>query len=246
MKNKVAHWFILSTFVGLYLVVSLISTVHVIEFFNLSNPSWLAISLAVAFEIGAAASLASLIIMERMNKFMVWMLFLVLTAMQAMGNTYYAYVHLHDFNSWSELFGLIDEDIIYQKRVLSIISGAILPFVALGFIKSLVDYIKPDLDKKEEDSEHKEVKIDLGTSESRETVKQDTQEQVPNSNETPSIEKVEEEPLKEPESTVSSEPSPAPPIVKTGGESEFWVNNNHPGNSIEDPVLRYHHGISQQ
>ena len=63
--------------------------------------------------------------------------------MQAMGNTYYAYTHLSDFKSWSELFGLIDEDIIYQKRLLSIISGAILPLVSLGFIKSLVDYIKP-------------------------------------------------------------------------------------------------------
>jgi len=32
---------------------------------------------------------------------------------------------------------------LFQIRILSIISGAILPVVALGFIKSLVDYIKP-------------------------------------------------------------------------------------------------------
>ena len=31
-----------------------------------------------------------------------------------------------------------------KKRVLSIVSGAILPLVALGFIKSLVDYIRPE------------------------------------------------------------------------------------------------------
>ena len=64
--------------------------------------------------------------------------------MQAMGNTYYAYTNIQDFQGWSELFGLIEEDIIFQKRILSIISGAILPLVALGFIKSLVDYIKPE------------------------------------------------------------------------------------------------------
>jgi predicted membrane protein len=104
----------------------------------------LAISLAIAFEIGAAASLASLIALDKMNKTMVWFLFVLLTAMQAMGNTYYAYTHLDNFNSWIELFGLVDEELIYQKRILSIISGAILPLVALGFIKSLVDYIKPD------------------------------------------------------------------------------------------------------
>jgi len=115
----------------------------VIDFFKLSNPSWLAISLAVAFEIGAAASLASLIVLDKMNKSLVWSLFIVLTGMQMMGNTYYAFSHIHEYDTWVQLFGLVDEDPIYQKRILSIISGAILPLVALGFIKSLVDYIKP-------------------------------------------------------------------------------------------------------
>ena len=145
-KNRIVHWFIITTFVSLYAIVSIISTIHVIDFFSLSNPSWLAISLAIAFEIGAAASLSSLIIMDKMNKSLVWGLFFILTAMQMMGNTYYAFGHLHDYNSWVELFGLVDEDPLYQKRILSIISGAILPLVALGFIKSLVDYIKPTPD----------------------------------------------------------------------------------------------------
>jgi len=143
MNKKITSYFIIGTFVGLYLIVSAISTVHVINFFELSNPKWLAISLALAFEIGAAASLSSLIILDKTNKFLVWMLFIILTLMQAMGNTYYAYTHLSDFKSWVELFGMIDEDLIYQKRILSLISGAILPLVSLGFIKSLVDYIKP-------------------------------------------------------------------------------------------------------
>lgn len=146
-RSKEKGWvksFIITTFVALYLIVSIISTIHVIDFFRLSNPDWLAISLAVGFEIGAAASLASLIALEKMNRFIVWVLFFTLTGMQAMGNTYYAYTHLKDFTQWSELFGLIEEDLIYQKRILSIISGAILPLVALGFIKSLVDYIRPE------------------------------------------------------------------------------------------------------
>jgi hypothetical protein len=79
-----------------------------------------------------------------MNKGIVWGLFFILTLMQAMGNTYYAYTHLANYQSWIELFGLVDNDIIEQKRILSLVSGAILPLVALGFIKSLVDYIKPE------------------------------------------------------------------------------------------------------
>jgi hypothetical protein len=144
MEKGWLKYFIIGTFVSLYLVVSVISTIHVIQFFDLTNPKWLSVSLAIAFELGAAASLASLIALDKMNKFLVWLLFITLTAMQAMGNTYYAYTNIHDFQGWSELFGLIEEDVIFQKRVLSIISGAILPLVALGFIKSLVDYIKPE------------------------------------------------------------------------------------------------------
>ena len=144
MNSKVIKYFIIGTFVSLYLVVSVISTIHVIEFFDLSNPKWLSVSLAIAFELGAAASLASIIALDKMNKFMVWGLFITLTLMQAMGNSYYAYTNIHDYNMWSELFGLSEEEPIFQKRILSIISGAILPLVALGFIKSLVDYIKPE------------------------------------------------------------------------------------------------------
>jgi hypothetical protein len=145
-ENKLTKNFIIGTFVTLYVMVSIISTIHVIDFFRLSNPEWLAITLAIAFEIGAAASLASIIALKKMNKGIVWGLFFTLTAMQAMGNAYFAYVHLVDYQAWIELFGLVDSELIEQKRILSIVSGAILPLVALGFIKSLVDYIKPDVD----------------------------------------------------------------------------------------------------
>jgi hypothetical protein len=145
-KENITKNFIIGTFVTLYLMVSIISTIHVIDFFKLSNPEWLAITLAVAFEVGAAASLASIIALKKMNKGIVWTLFFILTFMQAMGNTYYAYTHLANYQYWVELFGLVDSEVIEQKRILSLVSGAILPLVALGFIKSLVDYIKPDIE----------------------------------------------------------------------------------------------------
>ena len=254
MNNKLAHWFILSTFVGLYLVVSVISTVHVIEFFSLSNPSWLSISLAIAFEIGAAASLASLIIMEKMNKVMVWTLFIVLTAMQAMGNTYYSYINLHDFNSWSELFGLVEEDTIYQKRVLSLISGAILPFISLGFIKSLVDYIKP---KESIEAKEESPSIVPLVEDSRDSVVYPEENQEPldlKKEDIDSSEKLEEIPeedfWKEEYENPSMETEPVEKKIeaKNKKQDSVWVNGNRPENlsSVEDPVLRYHYGISQQ
>lgn len=156
MKRKgLVNGFIIGTFVMLYILVSLISTIHVIDFFELSNPRGMAIALAIAFEVGAAASLASLITLEKMNKTLVWALFIAITAMQMQGNMFYAFQNLEGYASWVELFNLVDEEPLFQKRVLAFVSGAILPLVALGFIKSLVDYIKPEDEVKviEEDVE---------------------------------------------------------------------------------------------
>lgn len=143
MNEKFIHRFAITTFVALYIIVSFFSTFHVVSFFALSNPMWVAIGLAIAFEVGAAASLAALTILDKLSKNLVMFLFIMLTLMQMMGNMYYSYVNLHDFTAWSELFFLSAEPILLQKQILSFISGGILPLIALGFIKSLIDYIKP-------------------------------------------------------------------------------------------------------
>ena len=75
---------------------------------------------------------------------MVWTLFLLLTGFQMMANSFHAFINLENYIPWIELFGLEEAEPIFQKRVLSIVSGAVLPIVALGFIKSLVDYIRPE------------------------------------------------------------------------------------------------------
>ena len=162
MKSKLVNNFIIGTFVALYLLVSIISTIHVIDFFELSNPYWLAVTLAIGFELGAAASLASLVILDKMNKTLVWALFITITAMQMQGNMYYAFINLENFQGWVELFNLVEWEPLAQKRLLAAVSGAILPLVALGFIKSLVDYIKPDDSIKQiiEKSPEGEIEID--------------------------------------------------------------------------------------
>lgn len=142
-KDNIIRSTVISIFVILYALTSLVSTIHVIDFFRLSNPEWLANSLAITFEVGAAASLAAIVILDKTNRALVWALFTLITLMQIMGNLYYSFTHVENFQSWSELFGIIEEDVIYQKRVISVVSGGILPLVALGFIKSLVDYVKP-------------------------------------------------------------------------------------------------------
>ena len=143
-KSKLVNGFIIGTFVSLYILVSVVSTIHVVDFFELSNPTWLAITLAIGFELGAAASLAALITLDKMNINLVWALFITITAVQMQGNMYYAFENLENYKGWVELFNLLEWEPLAQKRLLATVSGAILPLVALGFIKSLVDYIKPD------------------------------------------------------------------------------------------------------
>lgn len=152
MSQKFINWFIIGTMVGLYALVSLISTIHSIEFFRLTNTESLSITLAIAFELGSAASMASIIILDKTNRILIWMLFIILTVFQSMANAYYSYAHATDYLNWMELFGLNNESDIVQKRILALISGSLLPVVSLGFIKSLVDYINPKTEDDLDDS----------------------------------------------------------------------------------------------
>ena len=143
-KNKLVHLGIIGIFLSLYFLVATISMINSVAFFDLAHDGLMNWALAIGFELGAAASLAAIIILDKTNRTMVWSLFILLTAFQMMANSFHAFINLEDYMGWIELFGLEEEEPIFQKRVLSIVSGAILPIVALGFIKSLVDYIRPE------------------------------------------------------------------------------------------------------
>ena len=68
-------------------------------------------------------------------------MFVILTLFQCMSNTYMAYAHLENFSGWVELFGLNELETMSQKRILASISGAILPLVALGFIRIMANIL---------------------------------------------------------------------------------------------------------
>ena len=144
LKERLVHIFIISIFCSLYFLVATISMINSVEFFDLAHSGAMSWSLAIGFELGAAASLAAIIILEKTNRFMVWTLFLLLTGFQMMANSYHAFANLENYIGWIELFGLENEEPLFQKRLLAIVSGAVLPVVALGFIKSLTDYVKVD------------------------------------------------------------------------------------------------------
>lgn len=129
----------------LYIAVGFVSTYHAISFFAISNENWLAIILAIAFEIGQAAVLFSLLT-NKTKKIMPWVLMSVLTLVQVLGNVYSSYSYMiinHPdqvkYFTDSVLFYLQDPDPQVNQVMISYITGAILPIVSLCMTSMVVN-----------------------------------------------------------------------------------------------------------
>lgn len=129
----------------LYIAVGFVSTYHAISFFAISNEKWLAIILAIAFEIGQAAVLFSLLT-SKTKKVMPWILMGVLTMVQVLGNVYSSYSYMIQNNldlvkyfTDSVLFYIQDPDPQVNQVMISYITGAILPIVSLCMTSMVVD-----------------------------------------------------------------------------------------------------------
>ena len=151
-------------FIILYIAIGTVSVIHAINFFAISNENWLAIILAVAFEIGQAAVLFSLLV-NKSKKTMPWILMIVLTLVQVLGNVYssYQYAAIHSteeikYFTDSVLFYLQDPNPQVNQVMISYITGAILPIVALCMTSMIVDVSGVDnkneviMDKPEEET----------------------------------------------------------------------------------------------
>lgn len=150
----------------LYISVGFVSVYHAINFFAISNDSWLAVILAIAFEIGQAAVLFSLLV-NKTQKVMPWILMTVLTLVQVLGNVYssYQYAAIHSteeikYFTDSVLFYLQDPNPQVNQVMISYITGAILPIVALCMTSMIVDVSGVDNkeDTKEENEKVEEIK----------------------------------------------------------------------------------------
>ena len=137
----------------LYLAVSFVSTYHAIHFFSISNSTWLAVILSIAFEIGQAAVLFSLLT-NKTKKMMPWILMGVLTMVQVLGNVFssYQYMLLNSteqikYFTDSVMFFIQDPDPKVNQVMISYITGAILPIVSLCMTAMVVD--SAGLDKEE-------------------------------------------------------------------------------------------------
>lgn len=149
----------------LYLAVGFVSVYHAINFFSISNDDWLAVILAIAFEVGQAAVLFSLLVNKDKKRIMPWILMGVLTAVQVAGNIFSSYQYsvinnmdLIKYFTDSVLFFVKDPNPQVNQVMISYITGAILPIVALCMTSMVVDVTKRE--EKEPDKPDEDEKIE--------------------------------------------------------------------------------------
>ena len=185
MNQKVLHKVFIWGFLFLYLLVALISFCHAVQFFGIGNVKWMSISLAFAFELGLALSLASILLSDKNKKqTLPWILMITLTAVQVVGNVYsvFRYISVSDVDYYQYLakpllffIEEVDENTI--QIIVSWIMGAILPIVALmmtdmvanniknvsedkaELIESVKDKIEEDIEEQPATEEKKETPI---------------------------------------------------------------------------------------
>lgn len=132
----------------LYLAVGFVSCYHAMAFFSISNSPWLATILSIAFEVGQASVLFTLL-MNPSKKIMPWILMGILTAVQCIGNIYSSYqfmmINSQDMIQYftdSVLFFVQDPNPQVNNVMISYITGAILPIVSLCMTAMVVDVLK--------------------------------------------------------------------------------------------------------
>ena len=161
-------------FAILYLIVAFSSFWHAIEFFALTNYSWMSIILAFAFEVGQAAVLLAILTSAKdRSKFTPWILMSILTLVQIIGNVYssYKYIMLNaseNLRYFKEpIFIWTDLPDAQATVIITYISSAILPLCALLLTSMITNYLEDNGkdDEKETITEEVDKEVDEETNE---------------------------------------------------------------------------------
>lgn len=148
-NSKGLYWGLIITFFVLYFLVGFVSTLHSITFFELANVMWMAVLLGITYEVGQAAVLFSILMSDNNKKLLPWLLMFLLTALQVTANVYASFKFMdssgsNDWTFWqrSILFWLEADGPEMFKVVISWITGALLPVVALGMTALVAENLK--------------------------------------------------------------------------------------------------------
>ena len=175
-------------FAILYLIVAFSSFWHAIEFFALTNHSWMSIILAFAFEVGQAAVLLAILTSAKdRSKFTPWILMCILTLVQIIGNVYSSYKHImlnasENLRYFKEpIFIWTDLPDAQATVIITYISSAILPLCALLLTSMITNYLEDNGkdDEKEtitEEEDDKEIEEEIQEEKPEEEIRENESE----------------------------------------------------------------------
>jgi len=165
IKQKGIYWALIGTFTILYLLIASVSTLHAISFFQLANVGSLAVILGIAYEIGQSTILFSILMTNNKNRLLAWCMMFLLTSLQITANVYASFKFMDintgtDWKFWqrSILFFVEGQSEEMYKVIISWISGALLPIIALGMTALVADNIH--LASENEETKKEEISSD--------------------------------------------------------------------------------------
>lgn len=171
MKTSLKYKLFIGAFIFLYIMVAFISFVHSIQFFNVGNAYWMSVMLGIAYELGQAVVLASILLSDNRKSLLTWILFIILTAVQVVGNVFSVYKFISE--SGAEYYKFIEEPLLFWiygineqtvKVIISWITGALLPIVALGMTGMVASNLQIlSKNKDSEDKQDPETQINTQT-----------------------------------------------------------------------------------
>lgn len=173
-------------FAILYLIVAFSSFWHAIEFFALTNHSWMSIILAFAFEVGQAAVLLAILTSAKdRSKFTPWILMCILTLVQIIGNVYssYKYIMLNaseNLRYFKEpIFIWTDLPDAQATVIITYISSAILPLCALLLTSMITNYLEDNgKDDEKEIITEEEVEEEIQEDKPEEKIEDKSEEEI--------------------------------------------------------------------
>ena len=136
------------------LSVAAISISHVVSWYDLANPMSWAVYLSIAVEVAAMSAIAASSV--KVKGFSVWLVFIIVTLIQFIGNIYFSYTEINvdskQFKDWAELtLPLFDSfsdasDITAQRRLLALLEGGLLPLISLTCLHFFIKYGDRDIE----------------------------------------------------------------------------------------------------
>ena len=124
-------------------LISFISALHMFEFFLMANPPFMAIVLAVSYEILNIAVLVAIwqfSVMSKGTRTFIWSALFVLVALLIVGNCYANYLHLDPeaISKFAAQWGLPND--VTTSRILALLHGSLLPITTVAFVKAVANY----------------------------------------------------------------------------------------------------------